>query len=73
MKNLSAVVICLFLFIAGCNMDAGGDGGSLKGDDLVPGAGAEDYTAQDYEAEYKMWQQSQTPFADADKTEQGVS
>jgi len=73
MKNLSAIVICLFLFVAGCNMDAGGDGGSLEGDDLVPGAGAEDYTAQDYEAEYKMWQQSQTPFADADKTEQGDS
>ncbi len=67
MKNLAAVVICLFLFMAGCNSD----GDRLGGDDLVPGAGSEDYTAQDYESEFKMWQQKQTPFADADKTEQG--
>lgn len=71
MKNLAAVVICIFLFVAGCIPDGGGDGDELNGDELVPGAGAEDYTTLDYKSDYKMWQQDQTAFADADKTEQG--
>ena len=71
MKNLAAMVICIFLFLAGCIPDGGGDGEKLNGDDLVPGAGAEDYTASDYDSEFKMWEHDDTPFADADKTEQG--
>ena len=67
MKNIATVVICIFLFVAGCVPDGGGEGG----DNIVPGAGAEDYTAQDYESDFKSWEQDQTSFADADKTEQG--
>ena len=72
MKNLAAVVICIFLSVAGCIPDDGGDSGPNP-DELVPGAGAEDYTALDYQSDYKMWQQSQTAFTDADKTWHGDS
>ena len=70
MKNIVAVVIGIFLLAGGCVPDGGGGGGS-NADELVPGAGTEDYTASEYESDYKMWQQDQVPFADADKIEQG--
>jgi len=73
MKNLATVLICIILLVVGCIPDGGGDGDALNADELVPGAGAEDYTALEYESEYKMWLQDPSPFADADKTEQGDS
>jgi hypothetical protein len=72
MKNLVAVVICTLLFVAGCIPDGGGDSGP-NADELVPGAGAEDYTALDYQSDYKMWQQNETAFTDAEKTWHGDS
>ena len=67
MKYLSTILICIFLFIGGCNSGGGGRGGDA--DEIIPGAGAEDYTAQDYAPDFKMWEPNNTPFADADKTE----
>jgi hypothetical protein len=67
MKYLSTILICIFLFIGGCN--SGGNGGGGDADEIIPGAGAEDYTAQDYAPDFKMWEPNNTPFADADKTE----
>ncbi|MDH3829662.1 MAG: hypothetical protein OET21_19720 [Desulfobacterales bacterium] len=66
MKYLSTILICIFLFIGGCNSGGGGGGDA---DEIIPGAGAEDYTAQDYALDFKMWEPNDTPFADADKTE----
>jgi hypothetical protein len=66
MKYLSAILIFIFLIIGGCNSGGGGDA-----DEQIPGAGAEDYTAQDYAPDYRMWEHDQAPFADADKTEVG--
>ncbi len=71
MKNLTTVLIVILLAIAGCNDGGGGGQDSAGGDDLVPGAGAEDYTAQDYEPDFKTWELEETQFADADKTGQG--
>jgi len=72
MKNIAAVVIGILLLVGGCVPDGGGGGGGgSNADELVPGAGAEDYTASEYESDYKMWQQDQIPFTDADKIEQG--
>ena len=68
MKYLSTILICIFLFIGGCNSGGGGGGGG-DADEIIPGAGAEDYTAQDYAPDFKMWEPNNTPFADADKTE----
>ncbi len=65
MKCLSIILICLFLFTGGCK-SGGGDS-----DEFIPDAGAEDYTAQDYAADFKMWERNEIPFADADKTESG--
>ena len=65
MKYVSTILI--FLLIGGCN--SGGGGGDA--DEFIPGAGAEDYTAQDYAPDFKMWERNETPFADADKTEAG--
>ena len=62
MKYLSTILICIFLLIGGCNSGGGGDA-----DEFIPGAGAEDYTAQDYAPDFKMWEHNETPFADADK------
>ena len=73
MKNLPIVVVCLFVFIVGCYSDSGDGGDNIDADSLIPGAGVEDYSALDYEAEFKLWEQQQTPFADADKTGQGDS
>ena len=71
MKNLAAIVLGILLLVGGCVPDGGGGGGGSNADELVPGAGVEDYTAAEYELEYKMWQQDKIPFADADKIEQG--
>jgi hypothetical protein len=71
MKNLVTGLILIVLVIVGCNYGGGGDGDSPDGDELIPGAGAEDYTTQDYESEFKIWEQDEAPYADADKTEQG--
>jgi len=65
MKYLSTILICLFLFIGGCNSDGAGGGDA---DEYIPGAGAEDYTAQDYAPDFRMWERNETPFADADKS-----
>ncbi len=40
-------------------------------DEFIPGAGAEDYTAQDYASDFRMWERNETPFADADKSGMG--
>ena len=63
MKYLSTILICTFLFIGGCN-SGGGDA-----DEFIPGAGAEDFTDQDYAPDFRMWERNATPFADADKIE----
>jgi hypothetical protein len=62
MKYLSTILIFIFLFAGGCKSGGGGDA-----DESIPGAGAEDYTAQDYAADFRMWERIQTPYADADK------
>ncbi len=67
MKYISTILIGIFLVIGGCN-SGGGDGDA---DEFIPGAGAEDYTAQDYALDFRMWELNETPFADADKTEAG--
>ena len=63
MKYISTILFGIFVLIGGCN-SSGGDGDA---DEFIPGAGAEDYTAQDYAADYRMWERHDTPFADADK------
>jgi hypothetical protein len=68
MKYISTILICIFLLIGGCNSGGSGGGGG-DADEIIPGAGAEDYTAQDYAQDFKMWERKNTPFADADKTE----
>jgi hypothetical protein len=68
MKYLSTILICIFLIIGGCN---NGGGGAGDADEIIPGAGAEDYTALDYAPDFRMWERDETPFADADKTEVG--
>ena len=64
MKYLSTILICIFLLIGGCK--SGGAGGDA--DEFIPGAGAEDYTAQDYALDFRMWERNETHFADADKS-----
>ncbi len=73
MKHRPILIVCLLVFIVGCYSDSGDDEDPIDADSLIPGAGAEDYTALDYEADIKLWEQLQTPFADADKTGQGDS
>ena len=63
MKYLSTILICTFLLIGSCN-SGGGDA-----DEFIPGAGAEDFTDQDYARDFRMWERNATPFADADKIE----
>ena len=66
MKYISTILIFIFLIIGGCN-SGGGSGGDA--DEIIPAAGAEDYTAQDYKSDFKMWEHNQIPFADVDKTD----
>jgi hypothetical protein len=63
MKYLSTILICILLLIGGCNSG----GGSGDADESIPGAGAEDFTKQDYAPDFRMWDHNKTPFADADK------
>ena len=64
LKSFSTFLICIFIMIGGCSSGGSGE----NSDESVPGAGLEDYTAQDYAVDYRMWQLDQIPFADADKT-----
>ncbi len=67
MKYISTTLILIFLLIGGCNSG----GGSGDADESIPGAGSEDYTAQDYASEFMMWEHNEIPFADTDKTGAG--
>jgi hypothetical protein len=64
MKYISTILIFIFMLIGGCNSG----GGNGDADESIPGAGSEDYTAQDYASEFMMWEHNEIPFADADKT-----
>ena len=64
MKYISTILFGIILLIGGCKSGGGGSGGA---DEFIPGAGAEDYTAQEYAADYRMWERHDAPFADADK------
>ena len=66
MKYLSTLLICIFLILGGCKSGGGGGGDA---DESIPAAGAEDYTAQEYASDYRMWENNGTPYADADKIE----
>ena len=70
MKQISAMIICLLLMVAGCRSGGGGAGDA---DDSIPSAGDEDYTASSYAPVFKMWEELQKPFTDADKTGQDDS
>ncbi|MGD8295807.1 MAG: papain-like cysteine protease family protein [Desulfobacterales bacterium] len=63
MKYFSTILICILLLIGGCNSSGGEDA-----DELIPGAGVEDYTAQDYAPDFRMWERIEIPFADVDKS-----
>ena len=68
MKYLSTILICILLLIGGCNSSgSGGGGGGRDADESIPGAGAEDYTDQEYATDFRMWDYNETPIADADK------
>jgi hypothetical protein len=67
MKYLSTILICILLFIGGCNSSGGGERGGRDADESIPGAGAEDYPNRDYASEFMMWERYETPFADTDK------
>jgi len=69
MKYLSTILIFIFLLIGGCKNGGSGGGGGGDADEIIPGAGAEDFTAQDYAPDFRMWERKETPFADVDKTE----
>ena len=64
MKYLSAILICIFLLICGCRSVGGG----ADTDEFIPGAGPEDYTAQDYAPSFKIWEIYELPFSDVDKS-----
>ena len=77
MKKHWAVVICILMVIAGCkdggsskpSLGAGADGAGADGS--IPEAGEEDYTADEYLAVFKAWEEFENAFTDADKTGQG--
>ena len=70
MKRISAVLICLMMIIGGCKSggsSGGSSGGAGGGADLsIPAAGPEDYTHEDYEAIFKMWEEFNIAYTDAD-------
>jgi hypothetical protein len=68
MKKLSVIISCVILIILGCKSEDGGGGG---GDQSIPAAGDEDYTAEDYEPIFKMWDHFGIAYTDADKTDSG--
>ena len=47
MKYLSTILICILLFIGGCNSSGGGGRGGGDADESIAGAGAEDYPNRD--------------------------
>jgi len=63
MKYLWTILICIFIFLGGCNSDDV----DADSDAFIPGAGDEDYTVKDYATDFKMWEFNEKPFADADK------
>ena len=67
MKYVSTILICIYLLIGGCNSSGGGG----DTDESIPGAGAEDFSHRDYAPDFRMWDHTETPFADADKIEVG--
>ena len=68
MKKLTIISLCLLLFIAGCKSGSGG-----SADDSIPGAGEEDYSAVSFAQIFKMWEDFELAYADADKTGLGDS
>ena len=71
MKTLSAILVCLMLIIGGCKTggsSSGGGGGGGGADLSIPAAGPEDYTDEDYEWLFKMWEEYNSAYTDADKT-----
>ena len=71
MKTLSAILVCLMLIIGGCKTggsSSGGGGGGGGADLSIPAAGPEDYTDEDYEWLFKMWEEYNIAYTDADKT-----
>ncbi len=59
------------LIIGGCKTGGGsssGGGGGGGADLSIPAAGPEDYTAEDYESLFKMWEAFSIAYTDADKT-----
>jgi len=68
MKKLTIISICLLLFISGCKSSGGG-----SADDSIPGAGEEDYSAVSFAQTFKMWEDFELAYADADKTGLGDS
>ena len=68
MKKISAIIICLMLIIGGCKTGGSSGGGGGSADLSIPEAGPEDYTDEDYEALFKMWEAFDTGYTDADKT-----
>ena len=68
MKKLSAILVCLILIIDGCKTGGGSSGGGGGADLSIPSAGDEDYTAEEYEMLFKMWEEFNLVYTDADKT-----
>lgn len=64
MKKLSAILICLMLVIGGCKTGGSSGGGA---DLSIPAAGPEDYTDEDYGSLFKMWEEFDIGYTDADK------
>jgi len=56
------------LIIGGCKTGGSSGGGGGGADLSIPEAGPEDYTDEDYEALFKMWEAFDTGYTDADKT-----
>ncbi|MGD9290521.1 MAG: hypothetical protein PVG74_23070, partial [Desulfobacterales bacterium] len=62
MNYLSTFLVCLLLVVGGCKSSGGGG----DADESIPAAGAEDFSAQDYAPDFRMWEDNGAPFADAD-------
>jgi hypothetical protein len=73
MKIIWIVIVSLAL-IAGCKTGTGSDTSGGSGiDGRIPEAGEEDYTASDYASVFKMWEEFQYAFTDAEKDRDGDS
>ena len=71
-KKIGIVIFCLALAF-GCKAGGGDASPETGADDLIPDAGDEDYTVIDYAPVFKMWEEFQAPFTDADKNRQDDS